>query len=128
MYTEYTIGRSSSCDIVISNMSISKCHAEFVITSNGRFFLTDRCSSSGTYVLADVDRWERIKQSFIELKQPLMFGDWVSDAEGLVSLLRVSNGLGNAESLAEPMPGDTLPTGQVRRDPVTGEIVSMRGE
>lgn len=44
-----TIGRSSDCDLVISNASVSRKHAKISVV-NDRYLLTDLNSSGGSYI------------------------------------------------------------------------------
>lgn len=45
-----TIGRSDKCDIVINSKQVSRRHARFFLTSNGKWFVEDLGSSNGTFV------------------------------------------------------------------------------
>lgn len=44
-----TIGRDESCDIVLSHISVSKCHAK-ISMENGVFYITDNESTNGVVV------------------------------------------------------------------------------
>lgn len=67
------IGRSKDSDIVIEDETVSRFHAELVETGDGRFYLTDRNSSSGTWRREGGD-WAKVRQCFVEADDPLMLG------------------------------------------------------
>ena len=43
-------GRAESCEILLDDISVSRIHAEFTRTANGRIALRDLNSLNGTYV------------------------------------------------------------------------------
>lgn len=45
------IGRESGCDVVLSDLSVSRRHAELVIADDGTIELSDLKSRGGTYLL-----------------------------------------------------------------------------
>ena len=47
------IGRHSDCDVTFTQETVSRFHAELVVTDNGRYFLVDRNSTHGTWRSAD---------------------------------------------------------------------------
>lgn len=49
-YRKITIGRDSSCDLIIDHDSISRKHAELFIDEDTNVFITDLHSKNGTYV------------------------------------------------------------------------------
>ena len=46
-----TIGRSSSCNIILNSPAVSSVHAELLILNNGDVLLIDKNSTNGTYVM-----------------------------------------------------------------------------
>jgi class 3 adenylate cyclase len=56
----YKIGRSRSCDIVLSDESISREHARITSQGNGSYELTDSGSTHGTFIDKD-GQWVRIE-------------------------------------------------------------------
>ena len=49
-YRKITIGRDSSCDLIIDHDSISRRHAELFIDEDTNVFITELHSKNGTYV------------------------------------------------------------------------------
>ena len=45
-----TIGRSSTNDVTLTDMSVSRQHAQIVRSDNGRYTITDLNSRNGTFV------------------------------------------------------------------------------
>lgn len=52
----YSIGRSNDADIQLSDPTVSRIHAELVITAAGKYYLTDCASSGGTYTMQGNDK------------------------------------------------------------------------
>lgn len=69
-----TIGRSGKCDIVMSESSMSRIHAEVTLTHTGRVFVVDRLSSQGTYV-AKGDDLVQVRQTFAGPDDIVFFGE-----------------------------------------------------
>lgn len=122
------IGRSQHADIVIADAGVAALHAELVVTSDGRIFVTDRGGEEGTYLRASADgEWAPLRQGFVDDDEELRFGAFAIP----VAALR--------RRAAEAM--DDGPVGQgggyggrpvqqirgaVERDPATGEIVKRK--
>ena len=87
-YRSYTVGRSSKADIVLSGVdaSVSGVHAELVVSSEGRYFLTDAGSSNGTYV-RDGEKWSPLRQGFIETESEIRLGNQRVVGKDLISKL-----------------------------------------
>lgn len=131
-YSIYQIGRGADADIRIDDTSVSRLHAELVVTSGGACHLTDCASSGGSY-LARNGEWTPIKQEFIGLTDPLLLGRYRTTAKQLLALTGQGNGgkdNAGAESRRSPQteqgvpPIDDRPEGPVRRDAETGDIIS----
>jgi len=127
------IGRSAHADVVIPDPSVSAFHAEVVVTTDGRFYLTDRASAQGTYHRSsEAESWASVRQTFVEMSDQLRLGDYVCHVADLLgAVLAAEQPLqGEDGSGATAMrPGDVSPgrpRGAVERDPVTGEIVRRR--
>lgn len=75
-YLSYTVGRSSKADINLSDAdaSVSGIHAELVISSDKKYFLSDAGSSNGTFV-RDGEKWTPLRQSYIEPETELRLGN-----------------------------------------------------
>lgn len=69
-----TIGRSTDCDLVLADMSVSRLHAELELLENNRLLLTDCHSSQGTFVIRGGHE-EKIKQQTVSKQDLLKFGN-----------------------------------------------------
>jgi class 3 adenylate cyclase len=69
----YKIGRSPKSDIVMTDGSVSRDHAELSDTSDGRFSLLDVGSTYGTFIMREGE-WRKIKQAVIGPDEPVMLG------------------------------------------------------
>ena len=127
----YVIGRSAQADIVFGDATVSRLHAELVKGRDGTWYLTDRGSTGGTY-LWDEGSWVPVKQRFIGPGDRLMLGTFECGVDDL--LRRIPGGGEVAPGPPDGEPGegspvrDDRPQGPVRRDPVTGEILSAGDE
>ena len=121
-FSVYRIGRRSDMDIRIDDETVSRVHAELVVTAKGAYYLTDCGSTGGTYIARDGE-WIPVRQEFIEPADAILFGRYQTSAH---ELLRKPMARGNQDGSgrgAEARPIDGLPKGRVRRDPGTGEII-----
>ncbi len=75
-YRSYTVGRSSKADIVLGSVdsSVSGVHAELVVSTEGRYFLSDAGSSNGTFV-REGEEWSPLRQGFIEPESEVRLGN-----------------------------------------------------
>lgn len=133
----FVIGRSAYADVVLPETSVARRHAEVVVTADGRYHLTDCASPGGTWRRTDdgkEDKWERIRQAFVVITEPLrlgdhdctilsLLGDRLAPEEGNAG----GNGAGKGRCRHEGLPESAEPPrGRVERDPETGEIVPKR--
>ena len=81
----YSIGRSQRSDIVLTDGSVSREHAELVQTDTGEYYLTDCGSSHGTFI-GKGGGWQQIRQVFVGLDDPLMLGEYPTTARKLLDL------------------------------------------
>ena len=113
----YLVGRDPSCDYHITEKTVSRRHAEVVLARDGRFYVTDRGTTSGTFVLAGGE-WKSVRQAYVEPTARIRFGGYEMAAARLTALQgQGSDGSGNT--------GDPAPE-RVKapaRDPETAEIV-----
>lgn len=127
----YLVGRSAEADIVLGDPTVSRLHAELVRGGDGKWYLTDRCSTGGTY-LFDAAGWVPIAQEFVRPGDRLRLGSFVCTLDDLLRLIPTGGGAG-------PHPGgdgtgggatirDDRPDGPVRRDPNYGHIVPTEDE
>ena len=61
-----TIGRRRGADIRLTDMSVSRMHAEVTIAGDGRCFLIDCGSSRGTWTKSGNGEWTRHRQGYVE--------------------------------------------------------------
>ncbi len=129
-----TIGRGRKADIRLQDRSVSRLHAEFIVAGRGILYVADRSSANGTWIETN-GAWKRIRQRTVLPSDRLRFGRAELTAAELLSRLpeppreRTGAQVG-APNAAVPPPGSTtgppdddLPSGQVRRNPLTGEVV-----
>jgi hypothetical protein len=79
----YRIGRADTNDIVLSESSISREHAELVELGGGRFRLVDLGSSSGTSVWQGQD-WETVTEIEVRHDTPFRLGEFQTTAADLL--------------------------------------------
>jgi hypothetical protein len=129
------IGRSPFADVVIADTSVAPHHAEIVVTNDGRLYLTDCGTGTGTWRQrgtqegADATSWSPVRQDFVDADEPLRLGDYRCTAAELMHRLRADapSHAHGAPSASEPVEGHRLRLrGRVERDPKTGEIVRRR--
>ncbi len=131
----FLIGRHQDCDLKLDDSSVSRCHAEVVLTADGRYFITDRNSTGGTFVHRGSDSdsdsgWRPVRQAFIDPADRLRLGTYELPASRLESL-RIPNAggggsiAGTAEAIGS-IPDDAPdPAKGLMRDPETGEIIEQ---
>jgi pSer/pThr/pTyr-binding forkhead associated (FHA) protein len=129
-YAVFRIGRADSADIQLTDPTISRLHAEILLTADGRFYLTDCQSSSGTSVQQrGASQWSRIQQSYVDKTDRVLLGQYQTSVEELVLNIKDGKGAGRLQGLgggsAAPSPQDDLPEGPVRRDLSTGEVLKQ---
>ena len=125
----YRLGRNSSNDYVINDDTVSRSHAEYIVCDDGRLYVTDCHSTSGTFVFRG-ESWQKIRQDFVAPDEKLRFGEAEVSPVELASRAKASGPTaatvapqaGESEKLSEaPEAG----TGFVR-NPETGEIISKQ--
>jgi hypothetical protein len=129
------IGRSPFADVVIADTSVAPHHAEIVVTDDGRLYLTDCGSRSGTWRQSDPQvgaaaaSWSPVRQGFIGADEPLRLGDYRCTAAELVHAVRAgpsANGNGAPPAWDRSEGHRQRLRGRVERDAATGEIVRRR--
>lgn len=118
-YSLYQIGRSSATDIQIGDRSVSRIHAELIVTRDGSYYLTD-CGSGGSF-LARGGEWVPIQQQYIGAADNILLGRYQTTAQQLIAMLKDPQDNSVEQT---PSPVDDLPSGPVRRNIETGEIIS----
>lgn len=127
------IGRSPYADVVLADASVARRHAEVVVTSDGRFYVTDCATASGSWRQvsedADRDRWEKLRQGFVGEEDLLRLGDHRCTLKELLRDVDLTaepgNGGGGGRGDGSDRRVEAL-RGRVERDPITGEIVPKR--
>jgi FHA domain len=122
----FVIGRSPSADVVIADASLAPHHAELVVTDDGRVYVTDCATGTGTWVRGEggsASEWQQIRQGFVRPDQPLRLGDHECTAD---DLLRRHRGAPADASAGGDGAAPRRVRGPVARDPATGEIVRRR--
>ena len=135
----YRIGRGSDMDIQISDASVSRAHAELIVTHRGAYHLTDCNSRNGSHVARDGE-WVSIRQEFVSATQGLSLGNYQTTVQQLIAMVDRGNrgssagaGRGNEGSGAgadrrkrgsdrERSTKDKI-QGPVGRNPGTGDII-----
>jgi hypothetical protein len=124
------VGRSSHADIVVADESVARRHMEVVVTQDGRYFITDCATESGTWrvveMVGDKPVWEETRQAFVHPDQALRLGTHHCTLNGLFA--RLAPITGEEGGLLRESAGKSAPRprGPVARDPRTGEIVRRR--
>ena len=127
----WTVGRSKEADIVLTDSSVSRTHAELVETDEGRFYLTDCGSSFGTFLKHGDADWQPVRQVYVEPTDRLRLGEYEMTVEELIALAPrdaadpqpAPQQVIVIDKATEPSEGSELPHGPVERDPLTGRII-----
>ena len=110
---------------------MSRLHAELVRGKDGTWYLTDRNSTGGTY-LHSRGEWVPVKQGFVRAEDRVMLGAYACGMDELLRRIpdgaKASPAADGAEQGSGTPVRDDLPAGPVRRDPVTGDILSVEDE
>ncbi len=131
------IGRGRDMDVVVDSKSVSRQHAELVISypdgpqSSRRYRVTDCKSTNGTRVFRE-GRWKQIQQAAVRPQEALRFGNYETTPAALEEIAMQSvREVGRSEpssigihSPLSKIDAWDLPAGvHVRRDPRSGEVV-----
>ena len=113
------VGRGRGSDVQVDNPSVSRLHAELVVTDDGAFHITDRLSTNGTWIRV-AGAWQPVRQRWASARDRLRLGDFEVSVEELVR--RAGDGRGRPAG-PPPPPPDGLPPAKVRRHSETGNVV-----
>jgi len=80
-----TIGRSPDSHVFIDDPTVSRRHAELVITKSGEYYLSDCASTAGTF-LKQKTGWCSIRQSFVNPNDSVKFGAIETNIQHLLSV------------------------------------------
>ena len=123
----FLIGRNHDCDLTLDDPGVSRRHAEVVLTADGRYYLTDRNSTRGTFV-RHKSNWHRIRQEFVDSTARIRFGGY-EIAVSRLECLRAVSVHGEHESAHENAARSNRkldaidPAKELQRNPETGEII-----
>jgi pSer/pThr/pTyr-binding forkhead associated (FHA) protein len=93
----YIIGRDPSCDIVLTDNSVSRQHAELIVNEKGILLLIDQHSTNGCFIHSQ-GAWESISQEIVNTQDLVRFGDFEISVENLIA------------SVPNPPPSQSPPT------------------
>ena len=122
-FSVYLIGRGSDVHIHIDDTSVSRIHAELVVTKGGDLFLTDRASSGGTFVARN-GTWHRITQDFVKTSDSILVGRYQTTVGKILNGINQGTVKRSDRATQSNHNEDEQPLGPVRRNPETGEVVS----
>jgi len=110
----FLVGRGTDADIRLDHRSISRLHLELILGSGGEIHIADRSSRNGTSIRVE-ESWEPVTTRPVVRDDRLRLGD-------LEVTVRELMGRAPTGQSGQRQPG--LPSGKVRRNPETGELVS----
>lgn len=84
-FSVYRIGHGSGVDIQINDRSVSRVHAELIVTPSGLYYLTDCASRKGSYVVRNSEK-RRIRQEVISPTDEILLGSYETTAAKLVAM------------------------------------------
>ena len=124
----YVVGRQRGCDLQLDDSTVSRRHAEVILTPDGRYYLTDCNSAGGTYIYESAG-WREVRQEFVSGSDRLRLGDCEITAARFEALrsrggdsILVSSSVSATAPESESEKGPD-PRRGLQRDPVTGEII-----
>ena len=123
----YTVGRDLAAAIVLQHETVSRVHAELIPVSDGRIYVTDCASTSGTFI-HEGGQWHQLSQDFVSAGERLRFGEVEVSVQHLltdISRLRVTGNEGGADSSNAEKENQLDASQGVVRDPDTGEPVAL---
>ena len=86
----YIIGRSRTCDLRLTDPTVSGRHAELLLL-DGSIHLADLGSTNGTYLLTD-QGFKPFKEGYVKPEQKVAFGHYVCSVLQLLQMLQAQNG------------------------------------
>ncbi len=124
------VGRGRQADIRLNHPSVSRLHLELVFGAGDEIHVADRSSRNGTRVWTD-GKWQPLTAKPVSPGDRLQLGDLEITVEDLLRRAppervdtgrHIGGGAGGRPD-ADPDPDPDLPSGKVRRNPETGEVV-----
>lgn len=83
----FKIGRAADCDIILADDSVSRHHAELVVTKQGELFLSDCRSTHGTQVV-ERGAGRPMTQEVVRREATIKFGEVTITVAELMNALR----------------------------------------
>ena len=83
-----SIGRRRDADIRLTDMSVSRVHAEVTMTGDGKYFLIDCGSLQGTRRKLENGEWAQHRQGYVDASSRLRFGRCEVRLKDLAPLIR----------------------------------------
>ena len=132
----FLIGRGLECDVVLTDPSVSRRHAEFVVKSEREFLLRDSESTYGTFVGIGQD-WKQITVAPVAIDDRIRFGRYTTTVRAIMSaMIEKLRASAPAEpkqplkAMAAPLPkepaNEPAKRPAIERDPETGEIIKRK--
>jgi pSer/pThr/pTyr-binding forkhead associated (FHA) protein len=122
----YVVGRSPFADIVIADPSVAEYHAEIVMADDGRIFVGDCGTGSGTWRRASKGErtaWKPLRQAFVRRDDVLRLGDYERSVSDVLAPVAPQPSPGGRDQIRRDA---GRPGGRLSRDPTTGEVVRRR--
>ncbi len=121
----YTIGRDAEAMIQCGedDETVGRIHAEITVTDDGRYYLADRGSLNGTFLLTDNGQ-QLLTRNYVDADAVILFGEFRTTVSQLLAIAK-----SNAKSAPlkrirrNPETGNTKPLKRIMRDPETGAII-----
>lgn len=115
----FLIGRAPECDIVVTDPTVSRHHAELIPNSERDFLLVDCASTSGTYVQRSGE-WRHVTTMRVAPDDRVKLGDHETSIGMLLAHLGQAAGRsGGSDAPTADRKGRQHP----ERNPETGEIM-----
>jgi pSer/pThr/pTyr-binding forkhead associated (FHA) protein len=89
MVSVLRIGRGDDCEMILSDKSVSRRHAELFISRSGRMYLLDCNSSYGTFLISGGLK-KKIRQNEISVGDDICFGQFEITAQDFNLMIRNS--------------------------------------
>jgi len=82
----YRVGRSAKSDLVLSETSVSRAHAELETLDDGQFRIVDQGSTFGTWV-KEAGQWAKVSDVILSGQDPLRLGNLETTPEELLDAI-----------------------------------------
>ena len=132
-----TIGRSTECNLVLDDDSVSRLHAEIEVTKEGYLSVRDANSHNGTFLHRN-GRWIRVRRVVLGTQDRIRFGEREVPLDQIVRLfgqqmnVRLRKGYSVRgkplvfDELLANLPKPRTVLDNPKRNPVTGNIEEIK--